>query len=150
MGDENLHYTPFPERDPHVERIEAIGQTHAREPGNPSGGIEGRIVRVREMPRAAAMDALTSWIADGAVEIESPAGIRAVERSRRDTATGLPRLQRMAVGPGDPARVLNWSAITPTTSEDRAAWEAGFESITHSPSPPPPPRKPNPHLGWTA
>ncbi|MCB0872547.1 MAG: hypothetical protein H6531_05435 [Actinobacteria bacterium] len=151
MGDENLHYTPFSERDPHVERIEAIGQTHAHEHGGPSGGgPEGRIVRVREMPRAAAMDALTGWVDGGATEIVSPAGTRALERSRRDTATGLPRLQRMAVGPGDPARVLNWSAITPTTSEDRAAWEAGLESIGHSPSPPPPPRRPNPHLGWTA
>ncbi|MFN8110434.1 MAG: hypothetical protein U0Y82_11415 [Thermoleophilia bacterium] len=129
-----------------------VDPVHQRRPeagdhGEHGGPTDGRIVRTRTMTRAEADRELVTWRAAGAQPIPAQEGVVALERSRRDTLTGTPRRLRLAVAAGDPAQVLNWSALEPIGTDDTAVWRAALARLQPGTAPPPPP---DPHLGWTA
>jgi hypothetical protein len=137
MPDRNLPLTRFRThegRSP-VPRVERTHWEHESEPDLPPTPAEGRIVRVRRLggPEAAAERA--RWLAGGAHGLDGPRGWAVLERVRPDAVTGLPRRQRLAVGPGDPAAVLNLSVLEPPTREDDALWHRTLARLAAAPSP---------------
>ncbi|MCC6829726.1 MAG: hypothetical protein IT200_00125 [Thermoleophilia bacterium] len=132
MSDQNLPFTRFPTREgrtpvPRVERVHWDGDHH--EPDPPHTPAEGRIVRVRSVPAADGATEAARWTADGALPCDGPAGWTVLERTRRDAVTGLPRRQRLAVGPGDPASVLNLSVLEPPHRDDDELWHRTLERM---------------------
>lgn len=147
----NLPYTPFPERPGRqpVGAVEPVGAAPGWDPDMvpPS---EGRIVRTRHLPREEALRELQEWRVSGATPMDAPPGTSALQRKRPDTATAIPRRQRIAVGPGDPATVLNWSVLEPVGRDDEGVWRHQLGTLSHDPPPAPPPSRTPPPTGWTA
>lgn len=152
MPDRNLPFTRFRTaegRSP-VPRVERTHWEHEQEPDFAPTPAEGRIVRIRRLAAAEAAREAARWVTGGAHHIDGPRGWTVVERVRPDAVTGLPRRQRLAVGPGDPATALNLSTLDPPTREDEALWHRTLDRMAAAP----PARAPEPPAGdahdWAA
>lgn len=152
MSDQNLPFTRFRTYEgrtpvPRVERLHWDGDHDADLPPTPA---EGRIMRIRRVAAADGATEAARWTAAGALHCDGPAGWTVLERTRPDAVTGLPRRQRLAVGPGDPATVLNLSVLEPPHREDDELWHRTLERMAGAR----PPREPEPPAGevhdWAA
>lgn len=131
MPDRNLPFTRFRTYEgrspvPRVERAHFEGDHGPDLPPTPA---EGRIVRIRRLARGEADAEAARWVAAGARHLEAPGGWTVVERTRPDAVTGLPRRQRLAVGPGPQPTALNLSVLEPPTREDDALWARTLERL---------------------
>jgi hypothetical protein len=127
MSNANLPYTDFPEHRGRraIPRVPALGDEppSVAMPAADRLPADGRLVRVRAMTRPAAEAHAQAWCREGARPLEAPAPWHAWERRRTDVLTGGPRVQRLAVGPGDPATVVNWSTPGAVTGADDDHWD---------------------------
>jgi hypothetical protein len=135
MPNQNLPFTPFPRHRRELERLPALPPVEGPadvpvpdDPGPPVGPADGLLVRVREMTPEAAAREVGVWTGAGAVEVDAPAPWRAWQRTRRDTATGAPRVLRLAVAGSAPAVVVNWSALDPVGRADESAWQGALRA----------------------
>lgn len=143
MSHPNLPHTPFPDRGDRrpVARVHAVAEEHG--PAQRDDVLnrlpsDGRIVRVRALPGRDAAGLIASWCT-GATPLGAPAPWRAWERVRADAASGAPRVQRLAVAPGDPAVVVNWSVTAPLDRADAGHWERTLEHAAGAARVPAPP-----------
>ncbi|MFN8121652.1 MAG: hypothetical protein U0237_04395 [Thermoleophilia bacterium] len=131
MPDRNLPFTRFRTyegRSP-VPRVERLHWDTEHEADLPPTPAEGRIVRIRRVTAAEGAAETARWAAGGAHRCEGPSGWTVLERTRPDAVTGLPRRQRLAVGPGDPATALNLSVLEPPHRDDDELWHRTLERM---------------------
>lgn len=144
MSNENFHHLPWPSRaDRHIERVTGIGRG-VREPGEEAEVFTPtpRVVRRRTMSAAQARAIVAEWTT-GATPCPVPAGWSAWERVRAD-ASGLARVQRLAVDENDPTTVINWSVPGRPRVDDETAWRAALNRSTAID------RSPGESNGWAA
>jgi hypothetical protein len=87
---------------------------------------EGRLMRVRRVPPAEAERQRNEWLGAGDAHlIETPQGVHAWERSRRDAAVpGGSRRLRLAVVLSEPEAVLvYWSVPEPISPRENERWD---------------------------
>lgn len=135
MPNRNLPFTRFRTYEgrtpvPRVERAHLEGDHGPDLPPTPA---EGRILRVRRLARAEADAEAARWAAGGARHLDGPVGWTILERTRPDAVTGLPRRQRLAMGPGPQPMALNLSVLEPANREDEALWARTLERLAARP-----------------
>lgn len=130
VSNANLPFTGFPHRPGRapVRRVGGLDGHAPTPPGHdPSAGDHGgRMIRRMVMASDEASAHVAEWTAGGATPVETPPGWRAWGRVRHDTLSGAPRAQRVALGTGDPAPVVHWSAPYPLRQGDEDHWAAAL------------------------